>query len=375
MKKAVCISCTHHYQERIAYGENALRKAGYNCTYITSDFHHTSKKRHQVDLPHCIQLPTVGYTKNLSFRRLYSHMRFAKDAMKAVADLKPDLLYVEVPPNSLCKEAAKYKKRNPNVKLVFDIFDMWPESFPSNKLKKLLKIPFGIWAKFRNKGLPAADLVFTECDLFQEALQPHLKGVESRTLHLCKPAATTEICKPLPQQETIHLCYLGSINNIIDIPAISALIGQVQALRPVVLHIIGDGETRDTLIESVEATGATVQFHGSVYDNGEKQAIFDMCSFGLNIMKDSVFIGLTMKSVDYFAGGLPIINSIGGDTRSLVETRQIGINLNRENPGETAKKIAGIDTETHLQMRNNTLSCFRDLLSEEVFSKNLISAI
>ncbi len=375
MKKAVCISCTHHYRERIAYVENALRKQGYDCTYITSDFHHISKKRHTVDLPHCIQLPTVGYTKNLSFRRIYSHIRFSKDALKAAGKLQPDLLYIDVPPNSLCKEAAKYKKRNPNVKLVFDIFDMWPESFPSNKLKKLLKLPFGIWARFRNLGLPGADLVITECDLFREALQPHLKGVESRTLHLCKPAATTEICRPLPQQKAIHLCYLGSINNIIDIPAISTLIGQVQAIRPVVLHIIGDGETRDTLIESVEATGATVQFHGSVYDNGEKQAIFDMCSFGLNIMKDSVFIGLTMKSVDYFAGGLPIINSIGGDTRSLVETRQIGINLNRENPGETAKKIAEIDIETQLQMRNHTLSCFRDLFSEEVFSKNLISSI
>ncbi len=375
MKKAVCISCTHHYRERIAYVENALQKAGYNCTYITSDFHHISKKRHRVDLPHCIQLPTVGYTKNLSFRRIYSHMRFAKDAMKAVAKLQPDLLYIDVPPNSLCKEAAKYKRRNQNVKLVFDIFDMWPESFPSSKLKKLLKIPFGIWARFRNHGLPAADLVITECDLFREALQSHLNGVESRTLHLCKPEATTEICNPLPQQEEIHLCYLGSINNIIDIPAISALIGQVQAIRPVVLHIIGDGETRDTFIASVEATGAKTQFHGSIYDNGEKQAIFDMCSFGLNIMKDSVFIGLTMKSVDYFAGGLPIINSIGGDTWSLVETRGIGINLNRENPAETAEKIAGIDTETQLQMRNSTLSCFRDLFSEEVFSKALISLI
>ena len=375
MKKAVCISCTHHYKERLLPVENVLRAAGYDCTYITSDFHHIQKKPHRVELPHCIQLPTMPYTKNISPQRILSHMRFARDAMKVVRQIQPDLLYVEVPPNSLCREAARYKKAFPETTLIFDIFDMWPESFPSSKLKKLLKLPFGIWANFRNKGLSSADVVFTECDLFRNTLQPYLKGVKNQTLYLCRPGATTESCKALPQQEEIHLCYLGSINNIIDIPAISALIGQVQALRPVVLHIIGDGESRDALISCVEETGAKVEFHGSIYDSAQKQEIFDLCSFGLNIMKDSVFIGLTMKSVDYFAGGLPIINSIAGDTWELVEARNIGINLDRENPARTAALMADVDTDVQLQMRNNTLACFQDLFSEEIFSHTLISSI
>lgn len=371
MKKAVCISCTHHYKERLAPVENVLRTAGYECIYITSDFHHIRKEPYRVDLPHCIQIPTLPYTKNISINRIRSHIRFAKDAIKEVSRLNPDLLYIEVPPNSLCREAARYKKKNPQVKLIFDIFDMWPESFPSSKLKKLLKLPFGVWARFRNRGLPAADIVFTECDLFRQTLQPHLKSVKNKTLYLCRPGVTTRDCKPLPTQTQMHLCYLGSINNIIDIPAISALIGQIQGLRPVVLHIIGDGESRDALISSVEATGAKVIFHGSIYDNAQKQDIFDICSFGLNIMKDSVFIGLTMKSLDYFAGGLPIINSIGGDTWSLVETKGIGINLDRNDLDKTAEQIVGLDTQAQLQMRNNTLNCFHELFSESVFLKNL----
>lgn len=375
MKKAVCISCTHHYSERLAPVEKVLREAGYDCTYITSDFHHIRKQPHRVDLPHCIQIPTLPYTKNISVNRIRSHMRFAKDALSLVAQLQPDLLYIEVPPNSLCREAARYKKRNPRVKLIFDIFDMWPESFPSSKLKKLLKLPFGIWGSFRNKGLPAADVVVTECDLFRNTLQPYLQGVQNRTLYLCRPGATTDACKPLPVQEALHLCYLGSINNIIDIPTISALIGQVQTLRPVVLHIIGDGESRDLLISSVESTGAKVEFHGCIYDNEKKQAIFDICSFGLNIMKDSVYIGLTMKSLDYFAGGLPIINSIGGDTWSLVEERNIGINLDRNDLSATAAQMVRVDTDAQLQMRNNTLDCFRELFSEEIFANTLISLI
>lgn len=371
MKKAVCISCTHHYQERLAFVEAALREQGYDCTYITSDFHHISKKNHRVDLPHCIQIPTMPYQKNISIKRILSHIRFARDAFRKVAELRPDLVYAEVPPNSLSREAARYKKKHPETRLILDIFDMWPEGFPNNRAKKLLALPFRVWARFRNRGLSKADLVLTECDLFRNRLQKHLKDTPNHTLHLCRPGATTDEARPVPNTGAIHLCYLGSINNIIDIPAIAALIAQVQKLRPVVLHIIGDGETRDTFIDRVKATGAEVIFHGKIYDPAQKQAVFDQCHYGLNIMKESVFIGLTMKSLDYFAGGLPIVNTISGDTAQLVQSLGVGVNLDRANPERTAAALANVTPEENLAMRRATLTMFHNLFTENVFQKML----
>ena len=372
MKKAVCISCTHHYRERTGPVEAVLQAAGYTCTYITSDFHHITKQHYKVeDLPHCIQIPTVPYTKNISLNRIYSHIRFSRDVMRQVEKLQPDLLYVEIPPNSLCREAAKYKKRHPETRLIFDIFDMWPESFPNNRAKKLLKLPFSVWGWFRNCGLGKADLVLTECDLFRNTLQRYMHDTPAETLYLCRSHATCQELKAVPADDGMHLCYLGSINNIIDIPTICDLIGQVQKLQPVTLHIIGDGESRDALISGVESTGAKVIFHGKIYDDAQKQAIFDLCSFGLNIMKDSVYIGLTMKSLDYFAGGLPVLNTIGGDTWSLVETDHIGININRDDLAATARKIVQTSPETLLAMRQATLQRFDGLFSQRVFRERL----
>lgn len=371
MKKAVCISCTHHYQERLASIEAVLREQGYDCTYITSDFHHISKKPHQVDLPHCIQIPTMPYKKNISVQRILSHIRFARDAFRKVAEIQPDLVYAEVPPNSLSREAARYKKKHPETKVILDIFDMWPEGFPDNRAKKLLALPFRVWAWFRNRGLSKADLVITECDLFRNRLQKHLKNTPNHTLHLCRPSATTEQVRTVTETGAIHLCYLGSINNIIDIPAIAGLIEQVQKLRPAVLHIIGDGETRDLFIDRVKTTGAEVQFHGKIYDPVQKQAIFDQCHYGLNIMKDSVFIGLTMKSLDYFAGGLPIVNTIAGDTYQLVENLGIGVNLDRNCPERTAAMLANITPEENLAMRRATLDMFHRLFTTNVFQQTL----
>jgi len=372
MKKAVCISCTHHYAERIQPVERALAAAGYECTYITSDFNHHTKQHYRVELPHCVQIPTRPYIRNISPQRLLSHLRFSRDAMAEVARLQPDLLYVEVPPNSLSGAAARYKRKHPGVKLIFDIFDLWPESFPDFRAKKLLKLPFSLWAAFRNTGLPKADAVFTECDLFRQALQTFLRHSPGETLYLCRENATVEKPQLLPAEGPLHLCYLGSINNIIDIPVIAELIGHIQPLRGVVLHIIGDGESLDSFAEAVRATGAQVQLHGRIYDTAQKQAIFDRCSFGLNIMKPSVCIGLTMKSVDYFSGGLPILNSIGADTRDLVAQRGIGINIARNDLAGTARQIAAITPEQQLKMAENTLDTFHRLFTEDTFRQKLL---
>lgn len=43
-------------------------------------------------------------------------------------------------------------------------------------------------------------------------------------------------------------------------------------------------------------------------------------------MKSQVCVGLTMKSVEYLAFGVPILNTIQGDTWRLVEDEKVGYN-------------------------------------------------
>ena len=107
---------------------------------------------------------------------------------------------------------------------------------------------------------------------------------------------------------------------------IEDIIKKCQKYKPVMLHIIGDGENKSGLVSKIQKTGAQVIDHGIIYDRYQKQRIFDSCHYGLNIMKKSVCVGLTMKSIDYFEFGLPIINNIHGDTWDAVEVYNIGMN-------------------------------------------------
>lgn len=353
-KKTAClISCSDHYGHRLHLFDGILKDMGYETTYITSDFDHTTKSVFQSNVPGAVQLPAKPYGKNLSPERILSHWGFARDVFRYLEALprEPDALVVLVPPNFLAYYAARYKKRHPRVKLIFDIFDLWPETFPSNKGKLLLSFPFGVWKTIRDRSLPAADGITTVCDLFRRRL-----GLEERAavVPLCAEALGQGLLPGLSREE-LTLCYLGAINNVVDIPRICGLLEALVKRRPVALHIIGTGERQQALIDGAEAAGVRVVFHGPVYDEEEKKRIMSRCHFGLNIMRESVCVGLTMKSVDYFRYGLPIVNSIPADTEELIRAYGVGIQMG---PGCEEEILSA--AEAPLEMRERVRALFAD---------------
>ena len=274
------------------------------------------------------------------------------DAMLEELEQEPQMVVSILPPNFLAKYLAAYKRRHPDVRLVFDIFDLWPETFPSSKMKRLLALPFSVWSGLRDHHLAEADRVLTECHMFQERL--NLSDEQAHTVFLAaqRPEGLEDVQEL--NAERIELCYLGAINNIVNIPAIAALAGELSQLRPVTVHIIGEGERREELVQAIRDAGAQAEFHGAIYDEAEKHRILTRCRFGLNLMRDSVCIGLTMKSVDYWKHDLPVINNIPADSARLVEAERIGLNL----APDTAKRIAAMPAEECLAMRKNVRRVF-----------------
>lgn len=362
-KTAYLISCSDHYNHRLHVTDACLKKMGYKTVYITSDFDHTSKKTFKCDVDGCVQLNAKPYQKNLSVSRILSHRGFAKTVFKYIEQLpkQPDAIVALLPPNFLAYYGAKYKKGHPDVKLFFDIFDMWPETFPSGKAKKLLSPIFKIWAWIRDNNLNAADFIFTECEMFRNMLG--LNDGKSATIYLCNEPLNISNNGVNLSEERIELCYLGAINNIISIPHISSLIKQITAKKPVTLHIIGTGEREQEFICAAKEAGAQVEFYGPVYDEEKKHQIISQCHFGLNIMKPSVCVGLTMKSVDYFRHGLPIINNIPADTQEFVNTKGIGLQVD----DNCAEKLLALSKEDCLRMRDNV-----NVLNNTCFKKDVI---
>ena len=353
----VIVNCFEPYESRVDLLFNFFKNKGNNVKVITSDFCHIDKTLRKEVREGFTYLEAKPYYRNISLKRLDSHWDFAGKVVKALPDYKPDLVYALVPPNSLVKEISKYKKKNPKVKVVFDLIDLWPETLPAPRLAKdVLLAP---WAKVRNDDLRNADYVVTECSLYRERLGKWLDMHKTKTVYLARKWRKVQI-ESHSKKDKVSLCYLGSINNIVDIHAIGSIIEELSCTKAVELHVIGYGEKHETLIQAAREKGANVIDHGQLYDVQKKQEVFNECDYGLNIMKASVCVGLTMKSVDYFESGLPIINNIKGDTWEFVETQGIGVNWTI---GQ-GLKLPDID-------KQHVRAFFEQKFTEEVFYKQM----
>lgn len=361
--KAIIVSSSYSYLERTELLKEAYERKGYDTTVIMTDFIHVGKKYVEEEKEGYVFVKTKPYYKNISPQRLYSHYRFAKDAFKKVREFDVDLLHVLIPANSLAKEADKYKKSHPNVKLYMDFIDLWPETMPINRFKNAF--PFRIWKDLRDKNLKRTDAIYCECNLYKEVLGV-LDNDHYKTLYWAKRCETIE-SHPNLSMDHINLCYLGSINNIIDMDLIAETCKGIGEYKGVTLHIIGAGERKDEFMQLLKTNNIDVCDYGAVYDDEKKQQIFDQCHFGLNIMKPTVCVGLTMKSLDYFRAQLPIINSIKGDTTSLVEEYKIGFNDYKN----YTSIINQLTMEDYLQMRKNVKQLYEEKFTKEAFFRQM----
>ena len=174
----------------------------------------------------------------------------------------------------------------------------------------------------------------------------------------------------LQDSSRLHIAYLGSINHIIDMELIVDILRFVDQKKKVRLHVIGDGESREVFLEKLEAQGIETEYYGILYEEEKKQKIFQQCSFGINVMKESVRVGLTMKSVDYFCYGLPLINNIQGDTWKLIRQYGIGVNCGREDPEGCAEKILEV-SETIQEKRGLIRKLYEELFTQEAMENVL----
>lgn len=368
--RVTIISCFDTFSERVKSVELFFENNGYEVGIIQSNFSHVTKKRMIISKENCESINVIKYEKNLSVRRLISHYFFSKDTYYKIKKNPPDVLYVIVPPNSIVRFMSKVKKEH-NVVLVYDINDLWPESFPISRVKNFL--PFKIWRDFRKKNINLSDFVVTECELFRDHIMS--EGYDKNPINIYHSRKGIISTKDYYiTKGHVRLLYLGSINHIIDIEKIATIIKVIKGEYHVTLNIIGDGENREKLIQECELVGAEVIYHGVIFDIAHKRKIILECDFGLNIMKETLMVGLTMKSLDYFQNGLPLINNIGYDTKKIIEKYQCGINVSQ---------IDDLYTKLHLlnndhfiaSLRRGVISAFDENFSSTVFNKKMRSLL
>lgn len=367
-KKVVIVTNSSSYEPRAEKIGKFFEAWDCDVQWLESDFIHREKKKGRNALKNHIYVDTISYKRNLSIRRLYSHYDFSRKVFKMLEKQQIDLLYVLLPANSLAPFAVRLKQLH-HARLVFDVIDLWPESLRLKQAERFW--PFQYWRRLRDDYLQSADLLLTECNLYQKKLKNQPEHTVTMYWHKEMQAREVDF---RADKCCLHIAYLGSINNIIDIDTIVKILSAVNRSRKVLLHVVGDGENRETLLQKLRENQIEALYHGAVYEEEKKEDIFSRCSFGINLMKPGVCVGLTMKSIDYFCYGLPMINNIPGDTWELLEKYGIGVNCETGKEKECAEKI--LEKEQTMQEKrelirklyqdNFTVQAMEGVLSEYV---------
>ena len=378
MKSVCIITDSTSYEPRADIVAGFFKGHGFNVDMLLSDFDHRAKKKRALAVDTCscgitrTYINTRPYSKNISPGRLIYHHDFAKKVYRFLHKAEAyDILYVMLPGNSLAPAAVNVSKEKGS-KLIFDLIDMWPESLPVSGISWTPPITY--WRKLRDDNINKADCIITECRLYQKKLrldpsktvtmywaktegvkaEDHKihgngKGYSTETASTNEPAG----CSPSMNREDqtdndIRIAYLGSINNVIDISLIIKILNAVniacidKGAGKVRLDIIGDGESREAFLDALKKAEISFNYHGAIYDEQKKREILSHCEWGVNIMKPGVNVGLTMKSIDYLANGLRLINNIPGDTWEWVEKEHIGVNVAAEGTGSIENLVEKI---------------------------------
>ena len=371
IKKKVLIISNFHEDNGISRTNiafNYFLKKGYNVNVLYSNFSHSLKKFRYLKNKNFIPLNTISYSSSLSLRRILSYFIFSFRVFIFLNNNKYNIIYFNIPPNIISIPVLLKKKKS---KIIVDIIDMWPESFPhgGHFLKKLPILLMGwLLQKIRKFAVDKSDYCIAESNLFYNKLNLKTK-VNSKVIQLKKIENSNRIfSKP---SKNFSIAYLGNIGSIYDFESLMNIIKNLENFRSVHLHIIGLGPKSDWLFKNLEIRKIKYTYHGASFEENFKSKIISKCWFGYNGYKKNTEVALSYKSVDYLSFGLPLINSAKHDTMRLINSQDAGFNFDDNQIGVLVNKLSKISYEDIIKMKKAAYKVFQKNFSYDSYSDEM----
>ena len=300
----------------------AFARAGHTVTLWSSDFSHARKApralapgaRWEGDGFRLVLVPTPPYPRNVCLRRILSHRAFARNLRK-LAELepqRPDLVIASLPPLASAAALADFCRAR-GIAFVVDVMDAWPENFarvvPSWTLAPLRARARRIYRSAQGVSAVAAR--------YLELAKSY--GAQCPT-HLAYHGILRKQARPVFAEGAFRLVYAGTMGKSYDLETV---IDAVREMSDVELDLAGTGPKEAALRTRAEGC-ARIHFHGYL---GEEElcALLARANAGLVPMFDDSCVGVPYKLADYVAAGLPVVNTLHGETERLLAEHGAGV--------------------------------------------------
>jgi len=294
----------------------------FEVTLLTSKFRHYDKKMRSgvvsSDLPFSVCLmDEPGYSKNVSFSRLYSHRVFCNNFKKwFIKNHDYEVVYSAYPLIETNIILSKFKS-NYGYKLIIDVQDVWPESissfFPIVSKLPIELIPFTGKA---NAAYSSADGIIAVSKTYLDRASIANKSKNKECVYIGSDKVAIYSKEPVElNEEPLKLAYIGTLSHSYDLK--TAILEMKKFVGKSELHIMGGGPEEEYL-KSIAPNN--VKFYGFM-EYSQMFAVLRSCDVALNPIKSSASQSVTNKLSDYLCVGIPILNSqVNDEVFELLKT-------------------------------------------------------
>ena len=305
---------------------------------LTTDFNHGAKRYYkQGEADHVLQvlLHVPAYKSNISVKRIWSHLVFAKRVNEYLHSLdeKPAVVYCTMPTSSSAYVCAKYCKKH-GVKFVIDVIDLWPDSLlPLVKGKAFIKALLFPWSYLTRYAYKSADVIMGESVKYaneakrfnaKAELYPIYLGIDTKIIDKVKSDKPVFLDKP---KDEIWIAYAGSLGVSYDFNALLDAVKSIHGRYKYKLWFVGDGVRHDEIANYIREAGLNAEITGFLsYE--QLLGHLSYCDIAINIFRANTKVVYSYKFNDYVAMNCFVLNSLEGETADMVDKYQIGRNFN-----------------------------------------------
>ncbi len=376
---------------RTGYLAGLLASQGHDVTWWASSFDHfrreqlvSGSERVVVDPGLTLQfLKGRDYTRNVSIARLVNHWQIAREFRRLAAALpRPDVILASFPTIELSREAVRFGRAQ-GIPTWLDIRDLWPDEMLDRVPRRLR--PVGRWAlapmyAAAREALSGATGLIAISNSFLSWGLAFARRERRANDHVLPMGYTGKLDFPAPDDAT-HAAlaalgvdpakrifwFAGTFVGNIDL---GTVIEAARTLRdhPQIQFVLSGTGERDKEWREQARGLPNIVFTGWA----GKQALSCLASMawaGLGAYRKGASMSLPNKVFEYMSAGVPVLLSLGGETRELVVENDIGLAYEAGDAASLRAAVLRIADDSALRAR---LSANARRLFDESFSPRSI---
>lgn len=380
----ILVVCQYYYPEpfRISDICESLVNRGHNVTVLTGlpnypegrvldNYRHGRKRNEIINGVKVLRTFEIG-RGNSSLRLFFNYISFAISASLKVLLMKEkfDVVLVnQLSPVLMGIPAILYKKIH-HKKILLYCLDLWPDSLAARGISES-SIIYKLFLKLSRWVYNSADEILVTSNMFKEYFRETLCLTDKTIKHLPQYAEDLFAGSTgLPQSENYNFVFAGNVGDMQSVDTIARAAYELRDHSDIIFHIVGDGSKLEYCKKlSVELELNSTVFYGR-RPVSEMPGFYGMANAMLITLKDNKALSYTLpgKVQSYMAAGKPIIGSINGETKRVIEESKCGFCCAAEDYKGLARLILEfINIANKEEIANNSLSFYKENYGKDRF--------